>query len=130
MEKTFNLLINGKLVPGASTMDVINPATGEAFATCPRADAAQLEEAVAAAKAAFPAWSALTMADRRAKIMAIADAVEARIAEFARLLTSEQGKPLEHAMGEVGGAVYMLRVLGGLDLPGKTLFEDDNQKVV
>jgi len=130
MENNFNLLINGKLVPGASTMEVINPATGEAFATCPRADAAQLEEAIAAAKAAFPAWSALTMADRRAKIMAIADAVEARIPEFARLLTSEQGKPLEHAMGEVGGGVAMLRILGGLDLPGKTLYEDDNQKVV
>lgn len=54
----YKLLIGGKLVDGAQTMPVINPATEEAFATCPRASKAQLDEAVAAAKAAFPAWSA------------------------------------------------------------------------
>ena len=51
----FRLLINGQLVAGASTFDVINPATEQVLATCPRADAAQLDAAVAAAKAAFPA---------------------------------------------------------------------------
>ncbi len=126
----YHLLINGQLVPGASTMDVINPATGEVLAVAPRADAAQLDEAVAAAKAAFPAWAALTMAARREKLFAIADALEARIDEFARLLTAEQGKPFADAMGEVGGSVYMLRALGALDLPHKILREDETQKIV
>ena len=76
--KEFNLLINGRLIPGALTMNVINPATGEAFASSPRADAEQLDAAVQAAKAAFPAWSRLNVAARRAKIMAIADGIEGR----------------------------------------------------
>ena len=52
----FRLLIDGKLVEGTGTLDVINPATGRVLTTGPRADRAQLDEAVAAAKSAFPAW--------------------------------------------------------------------------
>src|SRR5262249_45131413 len=48
----FRLLINGHLVEGAGTLDVINPATGRTLAVAPRADRAQLDQAVAAAKAA------------------------------------------------------------------------------
>jgi len=40
----YKMLINGKLVDGAMTMDVFNPATGGVLATCPRADEAQLNE--------------------------------------------------------------------------------------
>ena len=54
----FQLLINGKLVDGDASMDVINPATEQVVATAPRASKAQLNEAVAAAKAAFPGWAA------------------------------------------------------------------------
>ena len=46
------------LVEGAGTLDVINPATGRTLTEAPRADRAQLDQAVAAAKAAFPSWSA------------------------------------------------------------------------
>ena len=51
----YKLLINGNLVAGASTTPVLNPATEEVVAQCPRGSIAQLDEAVAAAKAAFPA---------------------------------------------------------------------------
>ena len=61
----YKMLIDGKLVDGARTLDVYNPATGGVLAICPRADEAQLDEAVAAAKAAFPAWSALSFSERR-----------------------------------------------------------------
>ena len=44
-------------------------ATGAVFCTCPRASEAQARQAIAAAKAAFPAWSALSFAERRAKLM-------------------------------------------------------------
>src|SRR5262249_56201412 len=54
----FKLLIGGKLVEGAGTLDVINPATGRVLTTTPRADRGQLEQAIAAAKAAFPSWAA------------------------------------------------------------------------
>ena len=54
----YNLLIDGKMVPGDLTMPVLNPATEEVLAQCPRASKDQLDKAVAAAKAAFPAWAA------------------------------------------------------------------------
>jgi acyl-CoA reductase-like NAD-dependent aldehyde dehydrogenase len=110
----YKLLINGKLVDGAKTLEVFNPATGGVLAICPRADEAQLDEAVAAAKAAFPAWSALSFSERRVKLEAIADALEARTDEFARLLTQEQGKPTAQATGEVMGAVVGMRAFAAL----------------
>jgi acyl-CoA reductase-like NAD-dependent aldehyde dehydrogenase len=128
--KEFRLLIDGRLTQGASTMDVINPATGELLTRCPRADAKQLEEAVAAAAAAFSRWSGLGIEVRRAKILAIAHGVEARIDEFAQLLTAEQGKPLPQAKGEMFGTVAILRTLASLNLPIRILKEDANARVV
>ena len=83
----FNLLINGRLVAGASTFDVINPATEELLAVCPRADLGQLNQAVAAAKAAFPAWAATPIAERRRLLLKLADALGANMDDIARVLT-------------------------------------------
>ena len=127
---TYKMLIDGKLVDGAATLDVVNPATGAVFETCPRADEGQLNQAVAAAKAAFPAWSALSYADRAAKLLALADALEPRTEEFARLLTQEQGKPLPAALGEIGGAIYGLRTFAAMQTETKTLRETDDVRIV
>ena len=128
--KDFKLLINGQLVAGASTMDVINPSTEEVVAVCPRADKAQLDQAVAAAKAAFPGWAATPIRERGALINKVADALVARTEEFARLLTSEQGKPLPMAMWEVGGTAESLRYFASLDLPDKVLRDDADSKII
>src|SRR4051794_16781404 len=96
----FRLLINGRLVEGAETLDVINPATGRTLAAAPRADRVQLEQAVAAAKAASPAWSATPLRRRAALLVELAAALEAAQDDFARLLTEEQGKPLSQALDE------------------------------
>ncbi|PBI87733.1 Glutarate-semialdehyde dehydrogenase DavD [Variovorax boronicumulans] len=126
----YKLLIDGELVNGAQILDVINPATGEAFAACARADAAQLEQAIAAAKRAFPAWSALSHEQRRAKLLALADAVQARAEEFARLLTLEQGKPLAQAEHEVGGAIAAMRTFADMDTQLKMLREEPGTRIL
>jgi len=126
----FQLVINGQRVPGAGSFDVINPATERVLASCPKADRAQLDQAVAAAKAAFPAWSRRPIAERRQYLLRIADALSARIPEFARLLTQEQGKPLAHAAGELGGAVHMIRAFAAMELPIKVLKETDKVRIV
>jgi acyl-CoA reductase-like NAD-dependent aldehyde dehydrogenase len=126
----FKLIINGRRVDGASTMPVINPATEEVITQCPRADAAQLEEAIQAAKTAFPAWAATDIADRRKALLAIFDEIESKTDELARLLTAEQGKPLPHAQGEIFGAVYMARAMAALDLPVIVHPQDDGGEVV
>jgi acyl-CoA reductase-like NAD-dependent aldehyde dehydrogenase len=127
---SYKLLINGRLREGASVLDVINPATGEVGATCARADEIQLNEAVAAAKAAFPAWSALSYDERRLKLEAVADALKARLEEFARVLTTEQGKPLAQARAEVGGGIYGLRAFAAMRTETKTLRESKSERII
>jgi len=126
----FKLLINGKLVPGSAGLDVINPATEEVLARAPRADRAQLNEAIAAAKAAFPIWSAKPIRERGAFLDRLADALEARQDEFARLLTLEQGKPLSEAQWEIGFTIRIIRHHATLDLPNIVLKDDDAQRIV
>lgn len=125
----FSLLIGGKQVPGDLTMPVINPATEEVLTQCPRASKAQLDQAVAAAKAAFPIWSARPIDERRKVIQKIADVIEANADELARLLTSEQGKPLADATGEVMGMAAFFRYLGSLELPMKVIEDSGERRV-
>jgi len=127
----FRLLIGGKLVPGAAgTVDVINPATEQVVAACPRADVAQANQAVAAAKAAFPAWAAKSIAERRALLMKLADAIDAHTQELAPLLTQEQGKPLGGAFFELMVASANIRGIAAHDLPPVVLKDNDEAKVV
>jgi acyl-CoA reductase-like NAD-dependent aldehyde dehydrogenase len=126
----YRLLINGELVAGASTMDVINPATARSFTRCPRADVNQLNAAVAAAKAAFPAWSRRSWDDRRQYLVKLADALAAQIDDFAEVLTLEQGKPLDQAKYELGGAIAMIQAFTRMTLEPKVLREDAAHKIV
>lgn len=128
--REFKLLINGNLVSESAKLAVINPATEEIIAEVPRADCAQLDEAVAAAKAAFPAWSTTPIHQRGALLVKVANALEVRQDEFARLLTLEQGKPLLEARWEIDFTVRIIRHYATLDLPDEVLREDVTQKVV
>ncbi|MFZ5718403.1 MAG: aldehyde dehydrogenase family protein [Pseudomonadota bacterium] len=125
----YKLLINGQLVEGEATLDVVNPATEEVFATCARASKGQLDQAVAAAQAAFPAWSAKPIDERRAVLIAIADAIQANVQELGRLLVQEQGKPLQDAMGEVFGASAFFRYFASLNLDPKVVADDATSRV-
>lgn len=126
----FKLVIDGELVGGANRLDVVNPATGKVFVSCARADKAQLERAITAAKTAFAKWSRTSIEQRRQLLLQVAAAIEARSAEFARLLTQEQGKPLALAHREMKGAIASIRRYAALDLPTKVLKESDTEKVV
>src|SRR5690606_34017280 len=126
----FRLLIGGKLVPGASSFDVINPATEEVYARCPRADLDQLNQAVAAAKAAFPAWKAVPLAERAKLLNKLADAIEARAAELAPILTQEQGKPLGGAHFELAIAAGNIRGFAQMDLPEVVLQDDATTRII
>ena len=128
--RDFNLLIGGQLVPGAATIPVINPATENVLADAPRASLAQLNGAVAAAKASFAAWSARPLRERGKLLVALADAFAACQDDFARLLTEEQGKPLPHAAGEISHSIDVMRYFASLDLPLQVIKEDEGQKIV
>jgi acyl-CoA reductase-like NAD-dependent aldehyde dehydrogenase len=125
----YKLLIGGKLVAGDTVMDVINPATEKVLAICPRGSEAQLNAAVAAAKAAFKGWARQPVNERRACINKLADAIEARTTEFARLLTQEQGKPLSESTAEITYTAAFLRYLASLDLHGRMIEDNDVRRV-
>jgi succinate-semialdehyde dehydrogenase/glutarate-semialdehyde dehydrogenase len=103
------LFLNGQWRRTDTSVQVHNPATGEAFdaaCTLPRAGVAQ---AVADAHAAFPGWRKLTARARGDFLRKIADHLETRSAEIARLITLENGKPLAQSAGEVAMSVDHLR---------------------
>ncbi len=90
------LFINGSWVPsaGTGTHSVTDSATEEVIATVPDGTASDVDAAVTAAKAAFPAWSALPKEERAAYLMAIHAGLEARTEDIAQTIAKEVGMPL------------------------------------
>ncbi|MBI1239001.1 MAG: aldehyde dehydrogenase family protein [Alphaproteobacteria bacterium] len=125
----YNLLINGQMVAGDATMDVINPATEQTIVKAPRASKNQLDQAVAAAKAAFPTWSRTPIGERKKALIAMAEAIEKNASELARILTQEQGKPLADATGEVFGTAAFFKYFAMLDLPVKVIDDSPARRV-
>lgn len=82
--------INGALVDSAGSFEVFNPATDEVVAHAPNASRDQVEQAIAAAKAAQPGWAALSQDERGAYIAAYADALDAHKQELITLLTTDR----------------------------------------
>jgi aminomuconate-semialdehyde/2-hydroxymuconate-6-semialdehyde dehydrogenase len=104
--------IDGALSPphGGRWLDVFEPATGEHYADCPDADAADIDAAVAAATRAFPAWSATPVTQRAHLLNRIADLLEARVEEFAQAESRDSGKPVALARSlDIPRAVSNLR---------------------
>ncbi|MEV0987252.1 gamma-aminobutyraldehyde dehydrogenase [Streptomyces sp. NPDC049949] len=76
------------------TTEVVNPATGEVYATAPLSGQADVDAAMAAAAAAFPGWRDTTPSDRQKALLKIADAFEARADELVAAESENTGKPL------------------------------------
>jgi betaine-aldehyde dehydrogenase len=94
-------------------IEVIEPATEQVMAELPRAGAAEVDAAVARAKAAFPAWRAVSPSDRAALIHDLADAIAERLGELATLEARNAGKPIGDARGEIGMVVETFRYYAG-----------------
>jgi acyl-CoA reductase-like NAD-dependent aldehyde dehydrogenase len=106
-----------------STISVVEPATGAVMAEVEEADVARTDEAVARAKAAFPAWRAVAPGDRAAMLHRLADALQAKQEDLARLEARNAGKPIGDARGEMGMVVDTFRYYAGAPerLLGKTI---------
>lgn len=125
----YRMLIGGKLVSAERMVEVLNPATEEVFARVPHASPAQLDEAVASAAAAQRDWAGTSMAERRAKLEALAAAIGANAEDLARTITQEQGKPLPEAAGEVQWAQGYLAHTATLELPDRVIQDDADFRI-
>lgn len=101
--KKLTHFINGQLVEGKSGhyANVYNPSTGEVIAEVPLATAEETSDAIAAAKAAFPAWRDVAVAKRVEVIMRFRQLVTENIEQLLNIICTESGKTLEDARGEI-----------------------------
>lgn len=123
-------IVNGQKRSSEITAPVYNPATGKEFARVPVATEADLNDAVAAARAAFPDWSATPLAERQAIVSAIGDRLEQHAEEMMDLLTREQGKPRAMAEWEVYGSIAWFREIAKQELPEVVLEDSPDRKVI
>jgi acyl-CoA reductase-like NAD-dependent aldehyde dehydrogenase len=126
VQRKARMLIDGAWTDAASgaVLVVENPAKRQPIAETPRGAAADVERAVKAAAKAFPAWSKVAPRDRGRLLMRVADAMEARAEELARLIALETGNALRtQARGEAKLAGDIFRYFGGLasELKGETI---------
>jgi aminomuconate-semialdehyde/2-hydroxymuconate-6-semialdehyde dehydrogenase len=82
---------------GGQFLDNIDPSTGNAYGLIPRSQAADVDLAVAAAKAAFPAWSSLSAAERSSWLMKVSNVIDAKLETLALAESKDNGKPLKLA---------------------------------
>ncbi|KAH7335543.1 NAD-dependent succinate aldehyde dehydrogenase [Rhizoctonia solani] len=122
-------IINGELVFSEKTASVFNPATGSHLADVPVLSSHQLDEAVAAAELAFPAWANKTYEQRGDVLLDMAGIIETHANHYKELLTSEQGKPYREATFEIMGAAHVLRETARFRLP-ETVHEDSPERKV
>ena len=95
--QTYQNFVDGKYVDAQDgrTIPVINPSTGEQYATAPLSSSDDVDRAMKAASLAFESWRDSTPKDRSLALFRIADAIEARAEEFVALESQNCGKPIE-----------------------------------
>ena len=125
----YTMTINGAPATADRTIQAFNPATEEVIARVPDASRAQLDTAIAAAKAAFPVWSARSLAERQALVASIGDMIELHAEALTRLLTREQGKPRKGAEWEVGGSVVWCHEIAKQELRVHMVEQTDTREV-
>src|SRR5947207_4626081 len=103
--------IGGEWVPArdpTGILDVTTPAIGEVLARVPLSSTADLDAAIAAARAALPAWRAVSVPDRARKLFTLRQRLDERREELARSVTTEMGKTIGDARAEVARMIEMV----------------------
>ena len=111
------LFIDGEFVDAidGATLEVLNPHDCSVITNIAEGRANDIDRAVAAAKAAFPAWKRLAAADRGRLLLKLADAIEAHAEEFAQLEALDTGHPLKDArVLDVPRTAACFRYFGGI----------------
>lgn len=115
-KQTFHNIINGEVQESASgaLMDIVNPSTGEVYATAPNSDAQDVDKAFAASSAAFDSWRWSTPATRQLALLKLADVIEANAEELVGIESENTGKPFGLTMSEeVPAMVDQIRFFAG-----------------
>ncbi|MCB1677192.1 MAG: aldehyde dehydrogenase family protein [Halioglobus sp.] len=120
----FKLTIDGRVEDAEGTFAVLNPAHETVVGQAPDASREQLDRAVAAARAAFVGWRDTAREQRVAAINAFAGAITDNLDDLARLLTLEQGKPLQEAHNELQACLGWIDAFVHTELSEPVLVDD------
>lgn len=116
--------VSGEDGRAAGMADLPYPATEAVIGHYPVGDAATLDHAVAAAKAAAAGWGAVAWTERRAAVLRFADLLEADAETLAHIILCESGKPLQKARLEVALTIRFVRTIAGVTLPDRPVVCD------
>lgn len=126
--RTYPLLVGGKLLASRSgeTFEAVNPATGELLARVPRCSAEDVDDAVRAAQAAFPAWKATPARERAECVLALASRIVEHAEDLSLLDVKDNGTPIREMRSDAVAAATSLRYFAGLalELRGETIPSD------
>lgn len=128
-DDVYAMTIDGQAVSGPDTIPVIDPATGQVFASAPDCTPAQLDDAVASARASFLHWRATPIAERQALVARAGEALIAHADELARLFTREQGRPYPMALQEITGAGEWLQKVATMSPPVHVAEDSETQLI-
>ncbi|KAL4915267.1 aldehyde dehydrogenase domain-containing protein [Aspergillus aurantiobrunneus] len=130
--ENFQNTINGRQTATAETRHGINPATGEPNPAVPVSTQQDVNNAVAAAQEAFISWADVPFAERQKAALALADALEEHVTDFAKLLVQEQGKPLQFATMELNMSLDQIRQTANIaaDLKDEVVEDSAERKLV
>lgn len=111
----YALFIDGEWVEPAGKFEAIDPSLGQPWAVLGHASADQVDQAVGAARRAFTTWRRSSLGTRQALLLAMADRIEADPDRWARLLATENGRPVREAyLADVPSSAAILRYYAGL----------------
>jgi acyl-CoA reductase-like NAD-dependent aldehyde dehydrogenase len=113
----YTMTIDGKAATTPGSIEVVNPATGQPFATAPDCTRELLDQAVASSKVAFKSWRKVPLAERQAMVARAGEVLIAHADELSRLFTREQGRPVAMAHTEITGAGQWLQAVARMEPP-------------
>lgn len=125
----YKMLIDGQLVEGNSTIDIVNPADESVVDQCPVANETQLEQAVKAAKEAFVSWRNTSLAERAELVNKMIATIKEHQDELAEIITLEQGKPLARSQDEVMFSQLFAAHFANQEIKTEVLIDDESQRV-
>jgi acyl-CoA reductase-like NAD-dependent aldehyde dehydrogenase len=122
------MLVDGRLVGSSTTFPVVDPTTGEELARCPAASTELVDEAVAAAQAAAPAWVRLGE-ERRGYMQAIAEVIASHREPLATVLAYERAKTYRDCLSEIDLAITMVDYYRSATIPVDVISDTPTERV-
>jgi acyl-CoA reductase-like NAD-dependent aldehyde dehydrogenase len=129
MMSDYKMTIDGQAAGVPGGLPVVNPATGEVFASAPDCSAAELDAAVEAARRAYVSWSKRPIAERQSMVRRAGERLIEHADELARLFTREQGRPVRGAKLEITGAGAWMQAVAAMSPPVHVTEDSDQQRI-